>query len=422
MPTNFTYVPFTELALRLAVLTDAHSLMTLAENWDFLSCPLSAGSEHTYSAILRDPDFKYQRTALTLLERVVVHDLIVADAVSICSLERGIHIPAWDPSAMEDLAISRFQGADQDRLIEALDSRHLRTWFATQLESATTSANPGLFQHFAKLAPSLPVGWTTTPKKTHESAALEARTMMAAFRRTLEVTEKGTSNTVAEINRLGFGFEKVLWDIWGQIADCSGLNRSQFGPERTLYYFALSASARVPVVVHPDRYPEFSMITSGFTDAYRTVVPRITGALGGGGKETKKMGDMSFVLPPLAAHILRTACRQSRSCIDVATELRSTRNAEGFRRWLRELQSLVLDGSPAAIAQSERMIRDVEKVVTSWKTELDFDVNVRYLQRRINISQIPPIAWAASALDGVTIQDPILNPKPHLLFISQWFK
>ncbi|MGK7950267.1 MAG: hypothetical protein AB4368_16165 [Xenococcaceae cyanobacterium] len=131
--------------------------------------------------------------------------------------------------------------------------------------------------------------------------------------------------------------------------------------------------------------------------------------------------------PPIIAMILQKSLFEKKSLVESAYEIRDSREAKEYRKWLHELHQKQLNSSMSG--NRNQYYQELEKlkgVAEEWSSHNDVRHLVDYKIRKINLSRLPHIGWIMSVFSTIhpfVIKDPILNTPPgYLAFISSWYR
>ena len=199
--------------------------------------------------------------------------------------------------------------------------------------------------------------------------------------------------------------------------------RSHVGVERTLVYYETAAAAGVPLILHPDRYDEAAAIDVACCDAYRSVKEVLRTAFEDPLRsQLDSLGQThSVALPPLVSKLVEVAGKGGISIIEAAVQIKDSKDAREFRKWLAEIQMHLAQGTTGGKVEALRMLDELRRVASSWITYLDTSVGVTHKRRELQFSWVPRIGGLLGLLEKPTIRDPILNRKGYPTFVSSWF-
>jgi hypothetical protein len=205
------------------------------------------------------------------------------------------------------------------------------------------------------------------------------------------------------------------------------LTDSNNSPARALFYLELAGRAGVPLLLSPqkDRW-----VTTGREKvrqfAHELVVSKVETQL------QARIDDqitglfsrtVSVPLAPVSRMILRRATDERKSLLDVAIEIRESREAKTFRNWLVELNKALASGYEAGLVKAHAELKKLESLVDAWLKVGDVKQGIEYEPRSVNIGEIPVIGWIVkmAGIRAISVNDPILNPNRVYRFISQWY-
>jgi hypothetical protein len=395
-----SFVAFHDLKPGTHAITDGGSVSELINNASMLSQKLDPSMART---ILNDWEGFGLEPALGLLERWIIVDYLVADVVAVDSLNHS------------QGAVKSFRHEPSTFYRPTLNStdlaRNREEAFLSHVTQVWNDNLPSLMSVAAEISLSFTLIPPAIFKKCVQTLGRTSQAIKAAHP---EVTWAN----------FGFGLEKgygeFLVDFYG---DASFLARSNFGVERTLFYYEIAATAGVPLVLHPDRNDETWAIDAACCDAYGSVKEVLRTAFEDPiRKELESLGQTHTVaVPPLVAKLIQIAGREGVSIIEAAAQIKDSKNARAFRKWLTEIQLHLAQGTTGGKVEALRMLDELRRVASLWTTYLDTTVGVTHKRRELRFSWVPRIGALLDLLDKPTVRDPILNRKGYLTFISSWF-
>lgn len=397
------FVEYASLASGRYGLMDASSISALERHGATLTSTLNPGSARE---ILANPDEFSLSAPLLILERWIVLDHVCVDLVALDSLQDGSAARSFDWKPPERLRLNR--EANVPAIRKEVFLSHLRKEL---LEAPRDSQQ----RQFNSLSDELSISATFVPTETVEMC--------------LEIVSR-TAHVIKEAHpeiawgNFAFGVEKrygeVLSKIYGRAAH---LARSNLGVERTLFYYEAAGMIGAPVLLHPDRCYEGQAIKGACQDAFDAVKKVISRSFEEPVRSQLETLGLShnIPLPPLAFRLVRLAGERSLSIVEAAKAIKESSEARAFRRWLNEVQQSLTEGTMDAKLHVLRLLRELERVASSWADELDVAHEVSYRRRRIELSKVPRIGAILMLLDGASIRDPILNQKGYLTFVSSWY-
>lgn len=127
-------------------------------------------------------------------------------------------------------------------------------------------------------------------------------------------------------------------------------------------------------------------------------------------------------MPPLVSKVVQEAGRKGMSIVDSAVEIKESKNASAFRRWLADIQASLAEGTTHGAVEALRMLDELKETASSWADALDIEEGVSHKRRQLALSWVPRIGGLLDMLERPTFRDPILNQKGYLAFVSSWFK
>jgi hypothetical protein len=225
----------------------------------------------------------------------------------------------------------------------------------------------------------------------------------------------------------GWGPEKeygeILEDFYGDAGYRASLASSNFGVERTLVYYETAAAAGIPLLLHPDRYKEVESIDSACCDAYKSVKELLRTTFEEPIRsQLECLGHTYKVpLPPLVSKLIEIAGAEGLSILEAAKEMKDSKDARAFWKWLGEIQGHLAQGTIGGKVEALKMLDELRRVASDWTKYLDPTVGVTHKRRQLTLSWVPRIGALLDLLDKPTIRDSILNRKGYLSFVSSWF-
>jgi len=163
-------------------------------------------------------------------------------------------------------------------------------------------------------------------------------------------------------------------------------------------------------------------------EALRLVEERVDNAMLAKARELVSSAyrtSLSFEAPPLGNFILNTAQTANLSLIDAMLQIRETREATEFRKWLGQINRLIMKGGRSGLLEATSEIETVGSMVDSWAKSLSTDEGLKFKRAKIDLEAIPVFGWIAKLLgrEKIDIKDPMLTSPPlYLAFIGQWYQ
>src|ERR1043165_1441311 len=385
-------------------LSDASSIAAICDHAQTLTIPMS---ENAARALLQSPEDFDIEAPLAVLERWIVTEGIAVDMIALDSLfgKTIAHLLCRD-----QIEISRYS--------ESGESAGVWRAVVAQAEAEINGPEPMLEARYpgsAAILESLKVTLTAVPPDVAEKCCdAVARTSHAI---------RGARPDVGW-DEFGFGFDKSYGEELGDIyAGATFLARSNFGIERTIYYYELAAAAGIPVTLHPARGREAHLIAAASLDAYRAVQTTLAKSFDGPVSERLANFGLSWrgSMPPLSEALIREAGRRGCSILQMAHESRSSESASAFRLCLKKVQDALARATPESALEVARALKELESVTRSWVEQLDTKHSVTFRRRSLNLTWLPKIGMLLGLLPEMTLKDPILNPRGYLSFISSWY-
>lgn len=396
-----SFVPFHDLQPGAHALTDASSLSELKKHADTLTTKLNPSMART---ILNDLDGFALEPSLSLLERWIVVDHLVVDLIAVDSLNASkgaVRSFRYEPSELELLT---FTGPKLSHHREEAFLDHVKRVWNDNLAPLIS------------VAADLSLAFTLIPPDVFE-------TCMDILGRTSQAVQ--TAHPEVTWGKFGFGREKEYGEVLSKFyGGAAFLAHSHIGVERTLVYYETAAAAGVPLVLHPSRYAEAGAIDAACCDAYESVKAVLRTAFEEPiRRQLDSLGQtLTVAVPPLVSKLIEVAGRDGLSIIEAATQVKDTKNARAFRKWLADIQLHLAQGTTGGKVEALRMLDELRRVASLWTTYLDPTVGVTHKRRELRLSWVPRIGGLLDLLDKPSIRDPILNRKGYLSFVSSWFQ
>lgn len=396
-----SFISFHDLKPGVHALTDASSLRELKEHAGTLTAKLTPAIART---ILNDLDGFGLEPSLSLLERWIVVDYIVADLIAVDSINDstgGVRTFRYEPSELDRITLSNpeLSRVQEEAFVDHIKRRLLDHDLA----------------QFRDVTSALSLSFTLIPRNIFEKC-------MNILSRTSQAIK--TTHPQVKWGSFGFGPDKVygefLADFYGH---AMSLARSNLGVERTLVYYETAAAAGIPLVLHPFRYEASKAIDAACCDAYVAVKEVLRTTFEDPIRsQLDSLGQTHTVaVPPLVSKVVEVAGREGLSIIEAATQMKDAKNARAFRKWLADIQMHLAEGTTGGKLEALRMLDELKRVASLWTTHLDPTVGVTHKRRELRLSWVPRIGGLLDLLDKPTIRDPILNRKGYLTFVSSWF-
>lgn len=396
-------VTFDDITPGSHCLSDASTIADLADNLSTLTAPLD---DRNANWILRDPDEFGLRAPLLALERWIVTDDLIVDAVAIDSIQQGLALRTfnWEPDVPYIYSAMQIQWQREQALLSHIDATIL----------SVTPATSTKLRSVQEVCAQLDIAFTVIPAEVVEVIGRFVGHAAAALRE---------AAPDAPWDEYGFGVDKTYAEVLDQLyGSAAGFARSSFGVERTLFYYEVAASAQVPLVLHPRRRTEMLSIANTCNDAYRAIKATLTTKFEEPLREqlAEHAAPWDLSLPPLADVLVRTAAAHHDSLLSVAKAMKVSNSAVAFRKWLSTMQAELATNSSAGKLSALKSLRELELVAASWLQEFSLNENITHKRRRLELSWVPRVGALLSQLD-ISIDDPILTRKGYLSFISMWY-
>jgi hypothetical protein len=208
---------------------------------------------------------------------------------------------------------------------------------------------------------------------------------------------------------------------------------------RVFFYLELSRLIQKSTILHPRKDEMIAQLSDDLKGSVQDMFAKIEQKIDDISikKAIKEILDRWGVAkpissPPLSAYIYRVAEHEEISLLEAALKIRETKEARSFREWFRRLETNLSDGSPAAQRDAAKTLKELEQLSEKWREDFDPSRETTYTVKSINLGEfkfqtLPVIADIGSLLKTLgigkfEIKDLILNPKPYLVFISEWYR
>src|SRR5689334_10628396 len=109
-------------------------------------------------------------------------------------------------------------------------------------------------------------------------------------------------------------------------------------------------------------------------------------------------------MAPLAPS--QVAGRKHISILDAAAEMKQSKDATEFRRWLSAVQRCLADDSLSSKLEALRLLDELKRAASSWASQFDVAENVTHKRRKLRLSWVPRIGALLSVLELPTVRDP----------------
>jgi hypothetical protein len=396
-----SFIPFHDLQPSVHALTDASSVKELKEHANTLTTKLNPSMAQI---ILNDIDGFGLEPSMSLLERWIVVDSLVVDVIAVDSLNvstGAVRSFRYEPSQLDRRTLT---GSDLARRREQAFLDHMKRRLMNDDLASLRSVTA-----------ELPLSFTLIPPDVYK------RCRDILFRTSHAVK---TAHPKVKWASFGFGPEKEYGEILEKFyGEAGGLARSNFGVERTLVYYEIAATAGVPLVLHPSRFEEVGYIDKACCDAYEAVKEVLRTTFEDPiWSQLDSLGQTHTVpVPPLVSKVVEMAGREGLSIVEAATQMKDSRDARAFRKWLADIQMHLAQGTMRSKVEALRMLDELRRVASLWTTYLDTTVGVTHRRRELRLSWVPRIGGLLDLIDKPTLRDPILNRKGYLTFVSSWF-
>lgn len=405
---DFT-IPFERIYESNCAIVDASSLAELSEVSSMLHSPLDARLAQMLTADIQGEDEYGLKNILPVLEYFVIRDFLVADFSAVDSIQTDGKIV----KTALDRIMSKADIMVRVGLVEFNKDHELFNYFSQKMFGGQKCKDTDKCK-LLELSKVFPLRFTHIPIKMSDKVLRPIHQITHVLQQV---------NSEIPWGSYGFGEEKKYHDT-RHFFGGSGISRSHLGVERTLFYYEVGRSVGAPVIFHPSRNIEVAKINRTLVDAFHLIKRKLKE-----GFEIPieiKSSDIGINLaikqPALAMNIIRQAGARSISIAESLCEIRESKLANDFRKWLNQIQHSLLDSSISEKMNVMKLLKELEKTVEKWASELNVDSGVSFKRRKIDISKLPKVGVLLSILGEVSIKDPILNPKPYLTFISSWYK
>ncbi|HEY0021870.1 MAG TPA: hypothetical protein VGB24_03140 [Longimicrobium sp.] len=198
--------------------------------------------------------------------------------------------------------------------------------------------------------------------------------------------------------------------------------------ERAVFYGLVASAAQVPLIVSQNKefllkklarviYQSHPVLFGIHTNLVTTALATV-----GANELPDTPGAVAIQLPPLAESILISALVHHESLYTELHRVRVKPEAVAYRTLVFKLEQ-ALRGSLASQVQAQRVLKDLHGHIENWA--IDPDLGVKYVRRTLKFDKLPLVGWVFELLGAGEwkFKDPILTkPDAHLRFISGWFR
>jgi hypothetical protein len=195
-------------------------------------------------------------------------------------------------------------------------------------------------------------------------------------------------------------------------------------PQRAVLYLELSARGGVPIFLSPDKDPFLVHYQKKLpVDALETVEKIVDTQF----QETLKdlfLPSEGIPIPPLAEHIVRQAHRKNISLLTSMLEIRETKEAKIFRRWLGEIQQNLVSAERPKLIDAAKALHELKGVAQAWFSNFDLGYMTQHKHTKFIPKALPVIGdvFEATGHGEITIKDPLVKRPLYLTFISKWYE
>ena len=208
---------------------------------------------------------------------------------------------------------------------------------------------------------------------------------------------------------------------------CPALARSDQSEPRTLFYLELAQVAECPVFLSHRKWRSFSYLRKNMQhDAYMAIESIFESHLIESASRDLERDyglHISIPGPPLLRLIVGNARAKQLSLLESALQIRSQRSAQDFRDMIFEMQKYIIRGG-SSLLQIDRRLRELKKIAATWRDKgIGYGTDTEV--RTIELEAIPAIGWLFSLLSigKVNVTLPRLKRAPkYLTFISSWYR
>ena len=212
---------------------------------------------------------------------------------------------------------------------------------------------------------------------------------------------------------------------------------------RAFLYYELSAALQLGVLEPSRTGPSFTDALGG---TYAECVHKLVGDRLKPFTDLKHPSQLTMPYPSLARMIFIQSMARGCSAVETAEELRHTKKATAYRKFLAELHELRNSTAGDRVKQRDELLAELDSVVQQWTVDHSTDYKVTYAKRNLNAKWLPAAGQvvgallhkypdladrvkAGTALVGAVlgdknceIRDPILwGGDQYLSFIADWY-
>lgn len=355
-------IAFAKIHDEHCAIVDITSIMHLSSYTDHFFTAITEPFLHEH--LLNESKNPYFRAALATLERMIVYDFVVIDAVALSRNVTGGSLHLDIPSALP-LRSTKPNKEVYTNILERMDLR------------------PAITREINRLFDKENKDWYDGNYKAYFD----------------------------ELHKIDPSLVNVMANTGNSI-------------ERVLFYLEFSREARVPVMMSPDkdafieRYEEqlvqevFGFMQKHLTESFETA------------KGLFKAHE--YWLPPLSEYMINYAFNKKTSVFNSYYEIKNAPSAREFKKWLREIQNDLLTGTRTNWVRANRNISEFRKAIARWVAEFDTKYGGHYTRLRgkakFTLKILPSIFPVSASLE---IEKPfkknyILHKNMYLTFISDW--
>jgi hypothetical protein len=162
--------------------------------------------------------------------------------------------------------------------------------------------------------------------------------------------------------------------------------------------------------------------------------------------ELIRKAELRLHYPPLAQKIASLSLKTGCAPIEIAAELRDTKHAVAYRKFLGALQAELNENSHSTLNNLKSLADELEAITKRWIEDHSTGEGVNYQRREISVKWLPPLAAVGTYLltgkledsfevgiagefieaylkdDKISVRDPILwGGEKYLSFIASWY-
>jgi hypothetical protein len=205
---------------------------------------------------------------------------------------------------------------------------------------------------------------------------------------------------------------------WDELAN------SQNSLPRALFYLELSRLHDSALFISSPKRRWFGLLGLPTTESSRIDIHRRIEAESANALLTADEGageTVSIDVPPIRNLILVHSYNEELSPIEAAVEIKSSKEATGYRETLGELIA-AMRNTPVREVVAQDFLSEIAAAAEAWRQTGDFEHGVTHNRTQLSIGSP---SWLPSFIDlsqfDFTVKIPTFDDTRHLAFISSWF-